>query len=215
MKRPAIIAILTLLCFALHAWAAGETPNFSGTWILDQANSDPFPLSRTAMNDSGIGDVSRGGGGRGGGRGGGGEMRGGGGGVDSGMAGRGGSGSARSGTGGAGEPVPLVIEQNGNEVKISSRGMVEILSCDGKQFEKVTPLPNSNIKLKEKTKSSFKKNKLVVEKINYAPTAQGMQLQTLTKRTYSLSEDGKSLTLETTIENTMSSMIQKQIYNRQ
>jgi hypothetical protein len=41
------------------------------------------------------------------------------------------------------------------------------------------------------------------------------QMQTLTKRTYSLSEDGKTLTLETSTENTMMSTIQKQVYQKQ
>ena len=59
----------------------------------------------------------------------------------------------------------------------------------------------------------MKKNKLVVEKINYAPPPQ--QMQTMTKKTYTLLEDGKTMTLETIIENTMSSMIQKQVFIRQ
>lgn len=211
MRRLVVTAILLLSCLAFYALAADVTVNFSGTWILDQAKSDPFPRSQRAMNESGVGDVTRGGGGMRGGGGFGGGMPGGGmpgGGMP------GGFGRGRGGPGGGG-PVPLVIEQNGSEIKIKNGFMVESLTCDGKQYEKENPIPNSDIKLKEKTKTALKKNRLVVEKVNFAPPNQGQQMQTQTKRTYSLSEDGKTLTLETTTESLMMSNIQKQVYQKQ
>jgi hypothetical protein len=217
MRKWVAAAILILSCLVLYAWAEEQSVNLAGSWILDQAKSDPFPRSQRAMNDSGVGDVSRGGGGT---RGGGGGTRGGGGGGGgmSGGSGSGmGSGSGRgpSAGGPGGEPVPLIIEQNGNEIKINNGLMAESLTCDGKQREKVTPIPNSSIKIKEQTKAAFKKHKLIVENISFTPTDQGQPMQTLTKRTYSLSEDGKTMTLETSAENMMMSTIQKQIYNRQ
>jgi len=211
MSKLATTATLMLSCLAFYALAAGEAVNFSGTWVLDAAKSDAAPRSLRAMNDSPVGDVSSGGMRGGGGRGFGGGMPGG---FGGGMPGGGMGGGLRGGG-----PVPLVIEQNGNEVKIQSGFMAESLNCDGKQYEKETPMPNSDVKLKEKTKAALKKNKLVVEKINFSPPMGGQsgvsQMQTLTKRTYSLSEDGKTLTLETSTESTMMSTIQKQVYRKQ
>jgi hypothetical protein len=212
MSKLVTTVILMLSCLAFYALAAGETVNFSGSWILNTAKSDPAPRSLRAMNESGVGDVS-GGGMRGGGMPGGGMP----GGFGGGMPGGGMGGGFGRGPGGG--PVPLVIEQNGNEIKIKNGFMAENLTCDGKQYEKETPMPGSDVKLKEKTKAALKKNKLVVEKINFSPPMGGQsgvsQMQTLTKRTYSLSEDGKTLTLETSTENTMMSTIQKQVYQKQ
>ena len=116
MRKRVAAAILILSCLAFYAWDEEQSVNLAGSWILDQAKSDPFPRSQRAVNDSGVGDVSRGGGGM---RGGGGGMRGGGGGgggMDAGMGG--GSRSGRSAGELGGGPVPLVIEQNGNEIII-------------------------------------------------------------------------------------------------
>ncbi len=199
MKRGVLTVVLVVLCAASCAWAE-DVVNLSGNWILDQAKSDPFPISQTATDNSGV-NVRTGGGG--------------GGGFGGGRPGGGGLGSGRAGAPKDRGPVPMVIEQHGNEIRIKNGFMVEGLICDGKQRENETQIPNSDVKLKEKTKATWKKNKLVVEKISFSPPVQGQQMQTLTKRTYSLSKDGKTLTLETVTANTMSSRIQKQIYQKQ
>jgi hypothetical protein len=224
MGKSAAAVFFAVLCISFIAQAAEEPAALMGKWGLDQAKSDPFPKSQTAMNTS-VGDVGRGGGGMGGMGGGMGGMRGGmpGGGFPGGMGGPGGAGG-RGASGGPPTPpnVTLTIEQNGTEIKLTTvtemggkefPPYVETLNCDGKQHENLIPIPNSQDKLKEKNKATFKKNKLVIEKISSSPPPQ--QMQTLTKRNYSVSADGKTLTLETTIENTMSSMLQKQVYNRQ
>jgi hypothetical protein len=222
MRKVAAAGFFTLFFLATIAQAAEEpAAGLVGTWILDEAKSDPFPLSQTAINTTGM-DVSRGGGGMGmpgGGMGMPGGGMGGGGGFPG--AGAGGPGGAAGRGPGAGGPVPLVIEQNGNEVKlivkmqVNGREMpfIEAFTCDGKQHEDMVPIPNSQDKVKQKTKATLKGNKLVVERVNYSPPPQ--QMQTLTKRTYAISKDGKTMTLETTIANTMMSMIQKQVYSRQ
>ena len=214
MKRLATAIFLTLVSFAFIAQAAEEPAGLAGTWILDIDKSDLFPRSLTASNTS-VGDVSTGG--RGGGRGG---SRGGG--MPSGdMGGGGGSGRGRAGAPGAGGPVPLIIEQNGNEVKFTVKQLVngqevpfiEIYTCDGKERMNVIPIPNSPDQVKEKVKSTFKKNKLILERVTIGVPPQKMQ--TLTKRTYEISKDGRTMTLETETSNIMSIMVQKQVYHRQ
>jgi hypothetical protein len=211
VKRLAAAVFLTLMCLAFVAQAAEEPAGFAGTWILDKDKSDPFPRSQTAVNTS-VGDVSTGGRGMGmpgGGMGGGGGFgRGGGFGGGAGVPG-GGGGFGRGGAGapGAGGPVPLLIEQNGNEVKLivkmqmngQEMPFIETLTCDGKQRENMVPIPNSQDKIKEKIKATLKNNKLIVERITFGPPPQNMQ--TLTKRSYSISKDGKTMTLETTTSN--------------
>lgn len=216
MKRLGITDVLIFSFLGLCAWTAEETVDFTGNWVLDQAKSDPFPRSLRATETNLAGGR---GGGFGGGMPGGGGFGGGapgGGGFGAGAPGGGGFERGTGGPGGPGaEPMPMIIEQHGNEVRIKNGFVVEGFIFDGKQREREYAVPNSDVKLKEKTKANIKKRKLVVEKINYSPPMQGQQMQTLTKRTHSLSEDGKTLTVETSVQNTMMSTIQKQIYKKQ
>jgi hypothetical protein len=218
MKKVVAAVFLAVLFLAFSAQAADELAGLSGTWILDKEKSDAFPRSLTAGNASGVGDVGmgRGGMGRGGGGGGfpGGEFPGGGG------------ARGRSGMGGPGAftPPPLTIEQNGDEVKLITKMQVngkemppfiETFVCDGKQHEEMVNYLGSPDKTKQTTKATLKKDKFVVERVNFSPPSANGSMQTLTKRTYALSKDGKTMTLETAIQNTMMSNIQKQVYNRQ
>ncbi len=225
MKRLAAFIFLPLMSIAFITQAAEEPAGLAGTWILDRDKSDLFPRSQTAANTS-VGDVSnRGrGGARGGGRGGGapsGDIGDGGGfGGGAGSPG-GGFGRGRAGAPGGGGPAPLIIEQNGDEVKLTVKRLVndqetpfvEIFTCDGKERVNMIQIPNSPDKVKEKVKSTLKKNKLILERITFGPPPEHMQ--TLTKRTYEISKDGKIMTLQTETANIMNSMIQKQVFNRQ
>jgi hypothetical protein len=218
MKKVVAAVFLAVLFLAFSAQAADELAGLSGTWILDKEKSDAFPRSLTAGNASGVGDVGmgRGGMGRGGGGGGfpGGEFPGGGG------------ARGRSGMGGPGAftPPPLTIEQNGDEVKLITKMQVngkemppfiETFVCDGKQHEEMVNYLGSPDKTKQTTKATLKKDKFVVERINFSPAGANGSMQTLTKRTYALSKDGKTMTLETATQNTFMSNILKQVYNRQ
>ena len=221
MKKVVAALFLAVLFLAFSAQAADELAGLSGTWILDKEKSDAFPRSLTAGNVGMVGDVGMGG--RGGMGGTGGDM--GGGFPGGGFPGRGGA-AGRGSMGGPGAftPPPLTIEQNGNEVKLITKMQVngkemppfiETFVCDGKQHEEMVPIQGSQDKLPQKTKATLKKDKLVVERIDFSPPSANGSMQTLTKRTYTLSKDGKTMTLETAIQNTMMSNIQKQVYNRQ
>ena len=200
MKRLAIAIVLFFFVNALYCWAAEEpTVNFTGNWILDQSKSDPFPGGMM--------------GGPGGMMGGGGGMMGGppGGMMGGPPGGRGGMGGGSRGTG----PIPMVMEQHGNEVRVKNGFLIEAFICDGKQHEKENAIPGSDVKTKEKTKATLKKNKLLVESTTIGqPTSNG-SMHTLRKRTYTLSEDGNTLTVETKTESIMMSTTQKQVYTKQ
>jgi hypothetical protein len=237
MKKVAAAVFFAVLFLAFIAQAAEEPAGFSGTWVLDKEKSDAFPKMQTATDSSGVairGGIDGGMGGPGmggpgmGGPGMGGPGMGGPGMGGPGMGGPGGfpGGGRGDRGGGAGAPAMdiktlLVIEQKENEVKLTVKsvmgdkempGLIETLICDGKKRESmVLPMfapPNAE-KVKKETKASLKNNKLVVDETTYS------QPQSQTKRVYTLSKDGKVLTQETTTANLYSSMLQKQIYNRQ
>ena len=143
-----------------------------------------------AGNASGVGDVSRGGG----------RGMGGGGGMGGGMGGMGGGMGRGMGGPGAFTPPPLTIEQNGNEVKLITKMQVqgkemppfiETFVCDGKQHEEMVAAPGSPDKRKQTTKATLKKDKFVVERVNYFPPSKDGSMQILTKRTYTPSKTAK------------------------
>jgi len=218
MNRPIIAVIVVSLCLGICAWAADQEGNFAGTWVLDKEKSDLFPkplmgdYSGVAVSEgrgtAGMGGpaaTGRAGGGFGGGPGG----FGGGPGGFGGMPGRGGA---------APEPAPLVIEQSGDDVKLTiSMNMAgkmipytEVIKCDGKESEAMVQVPGSTNKLKQVTKATIKKNKLQVEKITHYPDYQGK-----VKRVYSLSKEGKTLTMKMEdTSNPKMMMVQTQVYDR-
>ena len=215
MSRITIAVVVALSFIGLCAWAADQEENFSGTWVLDKEKSDLFP--KPLMGDySGVAvSEGRGTAGMGGpaasGRAGGGMP----GGFGGGMPGGFGGGMPK---GPAPEPPPLVIEQSGAEVKlIVSMNMggkivpyTEVINCDGKEIEAMVPAPGGADKLKQVTKATIKKNKLQVEKITHYPDYQGK-----VKRVYSLSKEGKILTMKMEdTSNPKMMMVQTQVYNR-
>lgn len=221
MKRLATIVGFTILCMYLNTWAAEEPGSFSGTWILDSKKSDAFPRPIMDMG-SPVGDVSRGGG-FGGGMGGGMPPGGGMGGPGGGMGGPGGGmpGGAGGGRGPQApqQPVPVVIQQTESEMHITStmKGMdgkeipiIENYKLDGKELVEMVPVPNSADKFKKTTKATLKKNKFQVRIATSTP--QGLSE---TNKEYSLSKDGKTLTLEISTSMSMFRSIQKLVYNKQ
>lgn len=193
-KASAIAAFCAVLCMCAVLWAADDEPavNFTGTWILDAEKSDPFPRPLT--------EVGFGGGGFPGG-------------------GFPGGGAKRGPTPPPAQAPPLVIEHNGTQVKVTrtvfSAGkavpVTEIFPCDGKKYEEMVPVTNSDEKVRQEFKATLKKNKLEVQK-----TTHYSKYTSKAKSTYILSKDGQSLTLKTenNPQGTMI-MLQNQIYNRQ
>ena len=221
MKFLCPMVCFSVLCLVFIASAADDPENFSGTWILDSKKSDPSPIPIRSLGAEP--------GGRGGGMGGGGFGAPGGGGFGGpGGGARGGQPSQPS------EPPPLVIKQTESEIEIARtmKGMdgkdfplVENLKLDGKDMEDTVPAMGSQNPVKRITQVSLKKNKLQVKQKTKNPTGDSD-----TKREYSLSKDGRQLTLSTKtttvmIAPRMPNMApmpatvlqteQKQIYNKQ
>jgi hypothetical protein len=210
MKQLTAIICFSVLCLAFSASAAEDPAGFSGTWIQDMKESDatPHPIMDLGAPTNVEGGM---GGGFPGGMGGGfpGGM---GGGFPGGKPGQ-----------PAAEPAPLVIQQTESEIQIKNmvKGMggadtpiVESYKLDGKELVEMVPAPNSPKPLKRTTKVSLKKNKFQVKQTTATP-----QGDNEIKRDYSLSKDGKKLTLniKTTIGMGLVVMqtVQKLVYNRQ
>jgi hypothetical protein len=186
MKRRIGIGTTLVLALALLALAAG--PNLSGTWVRDKDKSDPM----------GMGFGGRGGGGGGGRPGGGG--------------------------GGQGGPqeVTLVLKQTDNELSLTrkasmggqERPAVEAkFTLDGK--ESVNSMPGRGGQTTQvKSKAKWNKDKLVIESVRNVSTPNG-DFEITTKDEYSLSSDGKVLTVTTTTTTPQSDNTAKQVYNKQ
>ena len=209
MKKLAAVVGLIIIGLCLNAWAVEEQVSFSGTWIQDTKKSDAFPRPIMDMGPPPVGDVSRGGGGFGGG----------GGFPGGGMGGPGGGMPGANAPKPQQQPAPMVIQQSESEMQITSAmtGMdgkeipiTENYKLDGKELVVMVPVPNSADKLKQTTKVTLKKNKFKV-RISMS-TPQG---KNETEKEYTLSKDGKALTLEVSTSMGMFQTIQKLVYNKQ
>ncbi len=216
MKQLAALVGLTIICACLNTWAIEEQASFSGTWNQDVKKSDASPRPVMDMAAPPVGDVSMGGGMRGGFPGGGYP---GGGYPGGGMGGPGGSMPSAKAPQSPQQPAPMVIQQSESEMHISSSmmgmdgkemPMVESYKLDEKELVEMIPVPNSADKFKRTTKATLKKNKFKVRIAIYTP-----QGTNETNREYSLSKDGKTLTLEISTSMGMFRTIQKLVYNRQ
>jgi hypothetical protein len=219
MKRLSLFC-LGIFCLGLFAGTADSPANFSGTWILDTKNSDPFPHPVMGLSgglDMSGGDISaNSSGGRmggtppssrdmGGGRGGG-------------MTGRMPGGRSGRGPVATTEEPPMLIRQSETELEISRTAkvngqdvpVVDKYKTDGSEVISSVPIPNSPDRVKISTKAKLKKNKLVIQTTNYYP-----QGKSTIKREYTLSKDGKTLTLNTTNVGARGQLVQKQIFLKQ
>jgi hypothetical protein len=220
----------TIVCFAVVLvgvilLAADQPSDFSGKWIPDLKKSDLKAKSIMAPGNSGVSDPSRGGG-----MGGGGPMPGGGGPMMGGGGPMMGGGGPMPGGGGFGGPQgkqqapstlpPLTIEQTPTTMKLSTvmvfngtegPPLVENFALDRKE-DLVEKVPNMFTKQEEKkrTKISLKKNKFQVRAIT-----EGQRGNTETKRTFELSNDGKTLTMEMLNDMGFSQTLQKIVYNKE
>ncbi len=215
MKQPVTFIGVTALCLIINVWAAERLANFAGTWILDTKNSDPF---LRPIRD--LGAQVPGGGMGGGGMGGGGMPGGMGRGTPGGsMPGKGIPGKGTPGRGTAeSQPPPLIIEQTESELRITRTifeggklaPVLVVYRFDESERVDAMPIPNSTEQAKVVTKIKWGKNKFQIRTTSYLP-----QGKNEIRREYSLSKDGKVLTVQTSDSTPMGELIQKQIYNRQ
>jgi hypothetical protein len=216
MKRPISILLLSLLCLILNTWAAEQVVNLAGTWILDTKNSDPFPhpirnLGAPSMGGSDR-NVEAGGGAPSGGTPSSTDMQGG---MPGGRMGRSFPGTGRGPQQPAQNP-PMVIEQNGTELKISRIGrvmgkevpMLENYVLDGAEHAQTTQVPGSPDSVKVVIVAKPKKNSVQVRITTYGKNKGAM------KKEFLLSKDGKTLTVKSTTATPTGDMIQDQIYNK-
>jgi hypothetical protein len=217
MKVLSMIVSFLVVFAGLNLLAADQSSDFSGKWIPDLKKSDLKAKNIMGPGNSGVSDPSGGGGmgGMGGGMGGMGGM-GGGGGFGGGM-----GGGPKSKQQAPQTLPPITIEQTPTNMQISTvmvfNGVegppyVENYALDRKEdlVEKVT---NAFTKKEEqkRTKISLKKNKLQTRVIT-----EGQYGNTETKKTYELSSDGKTLTME--VLNDMGMMgqtLQKIVYTKE
>jgi hypothetical protein len=217
MKQLIPIFVLSLLCGCVNAWSADEVVNLAGTWILDAQNSDPFPHPLPNLGAPQFGSRS----------------------LDTDAAPRGsstpasrdtkpdyGSGGDRSGGGmrgfGSGlqsatPSVPMLIEQNGTDLKISRTSRIqgkevpvtETYILDGADHAQTTQLSGSTDPIKVVTSAKPKKNSVLVRILIKNPSN-----KTEVKREFLLSKDGKTLTVKSSTKTRLGDMIQDQVYQK-
>ena len=196
MRRMATASWAVFVCAAL-ALAAG--PNLSGTWVRDNEKSDTPQF-----------------GGRGGGPGGGGP-------------GGGGGGQRRE------MQVTLVIKQTDNELQVTRKTTVggeerppveQKFTLDGKENTNAAPMGGfgrrggqggpgggGGAPPQMKSKSKWEKNTLVIDGTMKMNTPNG-EVEIGLKDVYSLSADGKVLTVTTTRDTPMGENTYKTVYNK-
>jgi hypothetical protein len=222
MKRLLTVFAFSMLCLIINARAAEQPVDFSGKWILDVKASDSFP--HPINNLDSLTHVQEGSMGRG--------MPGGGGGMEGGMPGGGGGrmgggmpgggfpggGMGRGAQGPGGNIPPMVIEQKESELRIitmikamgKDMPLLEKYICDGAEHAEMVPVQGSPSPVKMVTKATWKKKKLQVRTVIHFPNNRSE-----TKKEYSLSEDGKTLTVKTSTTILAGEMIQNQIYHKE
>jgi len=165
MGRPAATALF-LWCFVLNAPAA-EQGSFVGTWIY---NADKSETLHPVMAMGGMGRR-----------------------MDGNIPASQGS----SGDPGARNPrmIPMTVEQNGNEFKITrvlyGTPSVQAINADGVEHEDMVIEPNRKNKVKVTTKATLKKNRMVVEKVTHYP-----EWKVRYKGEFEVSNDGNTLTVD-------------------
>lgn len=206
MRRSAVLCSLAVLALVQNAWAEDKNVDFSGTWILNIEESDPYPkpVSITNMGGSPV-SVSRGGG-------------------------MGSGGYSVSipirGMKQQDPNTPLIIKQIRNELEIITRmningqqtRMVDHYILDGKKREKTVLIPDAPEEVTQTIKASIKKRKIKLEIKTPYPQGESTLIYE-----FSLSKDGGTLKLEISNRTLVLGRsgtptiwaIQKQVYNKQ
>jgi hypothetical protein len=216
MKPLISVLILLLLCLGVNTWSADEPVNLSGTWILDVQHSDPVPHPLPNLGAPQF--QSRGGGADASARGGTPASR------DSNPdygseSGRSGGGMRSSGRGAqsAGQTVPMIIEQNGQDLRISRTSKVqgkempvtETYFLDGADHIQTTQVAGADDPVKVVTSAKPKKSSVQVRILINNP-----KNKIEVKREFLLSKDGKTLTLKSSNKSSIGEMIQDQVYHK-
>lgn len=189
MKSKLFVLMLGIALLPSLAVAASD---FNGSWVRDSANSDPAPSSMWLTMSAG----------RGGGFGGGpAAARGG-----AATAGRGG---ATAGRGFFSAPAVLTVHQDAKSLKVESQGTTHDYTLDGKPHSRPT---DTGIAKAEDT-ADLQGETLVIQTTEPYGGMPGNA--TLTeKEVWSLSSDGKTLTITTTRDSPAKRETFKQVYNR-
>jgi hypothetical protein len=172
------IASLGVLLLALIVTSAQAQPQFTGTWVLDPAQSQ-LP--------------------------------------NRGAHGKGGKGAADPQ---APPPqVKLIVEQQGNTLKATrsiargsqERAMTETFVADGSERTEQTPRGGSAV-----TKATLGGDRLVVNKTHTRPAKeQGQPAQTFSRESvWTLSKDGRTLTIDTTMHTLRGDRAMKTVYTK-
>ncbi len=169
------IASLGVLLLALVVTAAQAQPQFSGTWVLDRAQSQ---LPNRGAHGKGMADPQ------------------------------------------AQPPqVKLIVEQQGNTLKATrsvargshERSMSETLVIDGSEQAEQTPRGGSSV-----TKATLGGDRLVVNKTHTRPAKeQGQPARTFSRDSvWTLSPDGRTLTIDTTMHTPRGDRAMKAVYTK-
>lgn len=186
MKRLSVILSLVMLCLVADVRSDDQQQGFSGTWVQDVKNSDPVPR----MTGGGFGGP--------------------------GMGGPGGGRMAK--TPQASTQSVLTIRHENREVQmtnvISTNGVagpaiVENFILDGEERLELVKGMNSDTTNKQTTSAKLKKNKVEIH-----IKTESTRFTTEMKKEYSLSKDGRRLTLKITTYGFMPTE-QKLVYLRQ
>ncbi len=238
-SRGATIFMGTFLLGSL-AWAADKPVTLSGTWVLDKTEQNFSPTLGGSGEDGGGGYPGRSGGGYPGS--GGGGFPGGGGGYPGGFPGGGmpggggypgGGGGGRRGSGGypggpgsrsPGASVPaeitdltLAITQSPTEVKIerkwtrdgNERSVVQTFALDGSENRN----PDDTGRGEVSSKTKWHKSTLVTEGSQQTSAGNG-DVEMQVKQEFSLSKDGKVLTVKTTRQTPTGQLSIKQFFHK-
>lgn len=182
-----IVGSIAVLLLAVAVTAAPAQPQFSGTWMLDRAQSQ-LPGHGPDDRD-----------GRGG------------------PHGRHGKGMA----GGHGQPheVKLIVEQQGNTLKATrtmargtrERSMSETFVIDGTEQTETTRRGGTAV-----TRATLGGNRLVINKTHTMPAKeQGQPARTFSRESvWTLSPDGSTLTIETTMQSPRGDRTMKTVFTR-
>ena len=189
--KPQLLVVLGLAYLAAPVAAPAATPNFSGSWMKDNANSDPVP-SPLMLRDP----TQAGGGGGGRGQAGG---------------GRGQGGGRNQGPGRGGGPMPMVVEQDSSSLQVTDpQGAVRKFTLDGKPHVSTmdTGVQKATIT------ASWQGETLVIASVGpYGGMPGNVTLNA--KEVWSLSSDGKTLIIATTRTIPAVEKSYKEVYTKQ
>ncbi len=135
-------------------------------------------------------------------------------------------GGAKTGPGGAAGPAafepppppPLIIEQKGNEIRVSMTTNMfgqdytteEFFLCDGQEKSHMVTFQNQPNPVEQRTKATLKKNRFIVDRTTHYPNH-----KVEFKREMSFSKDGETIKVETYNANPYIRYVQERYYTKE